>query len=496
MKILSIIFILFNSILISIAGTSTFDKINISGTIQLNYTIDSLGCDDFEGQIFLDITGEYEELFWIGPNSYFSFEQNPVVHYPGLYIVKVADVNGCEVQDTVNMEYNHAAFNMDVSTNQTISCEVPEVEIIVSPGGTDFSYDWNKINDISFNAPDNDSITIVEGGWYSVEITRLSDNCTVRELSLIFTDTISPHLSYGSNLINGEGTYVYDCEVGNGLTTITSDLPGMFNVITPSGMVLDTVFTNEYILEVTEIGVYIIEINIDNGCSDQLFLTTECTSTEMQCIGTSLYGDGIGSFENTDAPITEEIIVEFGDCRDLCISLDVSTNGSTWDSTGDLETIQECSFGNPCIGNPFNSLQGDCNGCWDFLYVQFKVGDSVVYKNILGDEPDDALDASWSATIKASDFPDNSNVIITIIGQTFATNEQLSYSNLSVTCLQDLDEDGYFEADDCDDNNPEFNPGIVEICDGIDNNCNGQVDEGFILQMYFSDNDMDGYGAG
>jgi hypothetical protein len=34
---------------------------------------------------------------------------------------------------------------------------------------------------------------------------------------------------------------------------------------------------------------------------------------------------------------------------------------------------------------------------------------------------------------------------------------------------------------DCDDNNPARNPGAVERCDGVDNNCNGQTDEGFAV---------------
>lgn len=34
-------------------------------------------------------------------------------------------------------------------------------------------------------------------------------------------------------------------------------------------------------------------------------------------------------------------------------------------------------------------------------------------------------------------------------------------------------------AGDCDDRNPDIYPGNIEICDGQDNNCDGQVDEGF-----------------
>lgn len=43
----------------------------------------------------------------------------------------------------------------------------------------------------------------------------------------------------------------------------------------------------------------------------------------------------------------------------------------------------------------------------------------------------------------------------------------------------DFDGDGFQHYRDCDDSNPSINPGAPEVCgDGIDNNCDGQVNEG------------------
>jgi hypothetical protein len=63
------------------------------------------------------------------------------------------------------------------------------------------------------------------------------------------------------------------------------------------------------------------------------------------------------------------------------------------------------------------------------------------------------------------------------------------------TSCQDADGDGYNDAQcggsDCDDGDPDVNPGVDEICgDGIDNNCDGSVDEGC---TGCEDADGDGY---
>jgi len=74
---------------------------------------------------------------------------------------------------------------------------------------------------------------------------------------------------------------------------------------------------------------------------------------------------------------------------------------------------------------------------------------------------------------------------------------------------QDNDGDGYVECtiinnswqgsttvsggNDCDDAQPLNYPGNTEVCDGVDNNCDGNIDEG-LMSTFYIDSDNDGYG--
>ena len=60
--------------------------------------------------------------------------------------------------------------------------------------------------------------------------------------------------------------------------------------------------------------------------------------------------------------------------------------------------------------------------------------------------------------------------------------------------LQDNDFDGYTSDVDCDDNSFAVYPGAIEACDGIDNNCDGQVDED-VRSTFYEDADGDGFGS-
>lgn len=72
----------------------------------------------------------------------------------------------------------------------------------------------------------------------------------------------------------------------------------------------------------------------------------------------------------------------------------------------------------------------------------------------------------------------------------------VNYRTVVAHASSDQDGDGYVQMVDWDDLNPDVYPNAPELCDGIDNNQNGFVDESSALNvhMWFADMDGDGFG--
>ncbi|MEC7984561.1 MAG: putative metal-binding motif-containing protein [Myxococcota bacterium] len=69
-------------------------------------------------------------------------------------------------------------------------------------------------------------------------------------------------------------------------------------------------------------------------------------------------------------------------------------------------------------------------------------------------------------------------------------NAEYSVCDLGTDCTDcgprlDEDGDGFDMSEDCDDTDPSISPGLVDsTCDGIDNNCDGSIDEGWSGDPY------------
>ena len=61
------------------------------------------------------------------------------------------------------------------------------------------------------------------------------------------------------------------------------------------------------------------------------------------------------------------------------------------------------------------------------------------------------------------------------------------------TLDDDLDQDGFVAAEDCDDEDPDRNPDAIEVCNGEDEDCDGEIDDA-VGGLWYADADGDGFG--
>lgn len=102
---------------------------------------------------------------------------------------------------------------------------------------------------------------------------------------------------------------------------------------------------------------------------------------------------------------------------------------------------------------------------------------------------------SASYVLNSSDCDDN-NPNVDSITTWYLDSDNDGFGNLALTTQNCGQPVGYVaNSTDCDDTNNQNNPNATEVFDGVDNNCNTIIDEGFMLTTYYEDLDNDGFGG-
>ncbi len=121
---------------------------------------------------------------------------------------------------------------------------------------------------------------------------------------------------------------------------------------------------------------------------------------------------------------------------------------------------------------------------------------------VFEDGPSQSFTLQWATYRDASDqtslsriwggiHPPADDIPGRLIGSTIA---QDAFNLSERYFFRDADNDGFYSFEDCDDNNANIYPGNTEVCDGLDNNCNGLADDELPKNTYYRDADEDGFG--
>lgn len=210
--------------------------------------------------------------------------------------------------------------------------------------------------------------------------------------------------------------------------------------------------------------------NCDGESDEGLERATYYRDADSDGYGRSDLTSEICSLPDGSLP-TDAYVVATGDCDDMLS--DVNPGATEVCDGVDNNCNGETDEGFDADGDGFTTCAGDCDDSAADTYPGApEICDTR--NNDCDDETDEGVLLTFYRDADEDSFGDPSN-------------------SVSVCSLPA----GYSENnEDCDDSNAAINPSATEVCDDVDNNCNGTLDEGFVVSRYYPDNDGDGFGDG
>jgi hypothetical protein len=236
----------------------------------------------------------------------------------------------------------------------------------------------------------------------------------------------------------------------------------------------------------------------DDDCDAE---TDEDDATDVSTWYADSDGDGYGDPASSDIDCDQPsgFVADSSDCDDgdaaqfpgadeLCNGEDDDCDGDTdeddatdvqtWYADGDGDSYGDASVTDIDCDQP-SGFVADGSDCDDTDAAQYPGADELC------NGEDDDCDGD-------TDEDDATDV------QTwYADSDGDSYGDASVTDI-DCDQPSGFVADsgDCDDADLTVNPAATELCDGVDNDCDGDTDEDDAADVstWYADSDGDGYG--
>jgi len=410
----------------------------------------------------------------------------------------------------------------DAGSNQIPTAGAPYTGTY-KPWQTVFTTCTSTMTKTSFAGLGNGSIN-ANGIWkLRVIDAGAADLGTINNWSITFPQTITPSPDCGpvtstaigitiSNPIN----YYVDTD-GDGIGSSTS--ASLCNLTAPAGYSSTTGDCNDNNANIQSPVNYYVDADGDgvgSSTTESLCSSTapagyssttgDCNDNIANIQSPIIYyvdadGDGVGSSTTASlcsATAPAGYSSTMGDCNDNNANIQSPVNyyvDADGDGVGSSTTESLCSSTAPA---GYSSTTGDCND--NNANIQSPI-------NYYVDADNDGVGSSTTESLCSSTAPagyssttgdcndNNANIQSPINYFVDADGDGVGSSTTESLCSSTAPAGYSSTTGDCNDNNADINPGVAEICgNGIDDNCDGNTDEGCTTYTYYIDADNDGFG--
>ncbi|MCK6516040.1 hypothetical protein L6R46_13390 [Myxococcota bacterium] len=230
--------------------------------------------------------------------------------------------------------------------------------------------------------------------------------------------------------------------------------------------------------------------DVDNDCDGEADVGAIDAETWYQDADADAYGDADFPVESCDAP--EGYAAVSGDCDDLEASMNPGASEVCDGLDNDCDSVVDDNASD--AGTWYSDRDNDGYGDGATAKTSCEQPTGTVDND--GD-CDDREPLAWTDAAEVCDEVDNNcdgSVDEGVTTTYYADNDEDGYGNPSRSTDACEAPDGYITASgDCDDKEPLAWTGAVEVCDEVDNDCDGDTDEG-VTSEWTLDRDNDGFG--